>query len=72
VLAGAGIRADYLGAKENVIIALIPAGTGFPGEEVVLHDERLEGERPLELMPGAEAEPLLEEPIPGAESVAAD
>jgi DNA-directed RNA polymerase subunit beta' len=76
VLAGAAIegKVDYLrGLKENVIIGkLIPAGTGFPGEEVVLHDERLEGERPLELMPGAEAEPLLEEPIPGAESVAAD
>jgi hypothetical protein len=38
----------------------------------VLHDERLEGERPLELMQGAEAEPMLEEPVPGAESVAAD
>ena len=46
VLAGAAIEAkvDYLrGLKENVIIGkLIPAGTGFPGEEAVLHDERLE------------------------------
>jgi len=76
VLAGAAIegKVDYLrGLKENVIIGkLIPAGTGFPGEEVVLHDERLEGERPLQLMQGAEAEPMLEEPIPGAEAVAAD
>jgi hypothetical protein len=33
------------GLKENVIIGkLIPAGTGFPGEEAVLHDERLDGE----------------------------
>jgi DNA-directed RNA polymerase subunit beta' len=47
VLAGAAIegKVDYLrGLKENVIIGkLIPAGTGFPGEEVVLHDERLDG-----------------------------
>ncbi len=46
VLAGAAIegKVDYLrGLKENVIIGkLIPAGTGFPGEESVLHDERLE------------------------------
>ncbi len=46
VLAGAAIegKIDYLrGLKENVIIGkLIPAGTGFPGEEAVLHDERLE------------------------------
>ena len=46
VLAGAAIegKVDYLrGLKENVIIGkLIPAGTGFPGEEAVLHDERLE------------------------------
>ena len=50
VLAGAAIegKVDYLrGLKENVIIGkLIPAGTGFPGEDVVLHDERLDGERP--------------------------
>jgi DNA-directed RNA polymerase subunit beta' len=78
VLAGAAIegKVDYLrGLKENVIIGkLIPAGTGFPGEEVVLHDERLEGERPLELLPGAEAdsETMLEEPISGPETVAAD
>ena len=76
VLAGAAIegKVDYLrGLKENVIIGkLIPAGTGFPGEEVVLHDERLEGERPLQLMQGPEAETVLEEPIPGAEAVAAD
>jgi DNA-directed RNA polymerase subunit beta' len=46
VLAGAAIegKVDFLrGLKENVIIGkLIPAGTGFPGEESVLHDERLE------------------------------
>ncbi len=46
VLAGAAIegKVDFLrGLKENVIIGkLIPAGTGFPGEEAVLHDERLE------------------------------
>ena len=46
VLAGAAIegKVDFLrGLKENVIIGkLIPAGTGFPGEEVVLHDERLD------------------------------
>jgi DNA-directed RNA polymerase subunit beta' len=49
VLAGAAIegKVDYLrGLKENVIIGkLIPAGTGFPGEEAVLHDERLDAER---------------------------
>jgi DNA-directed RNA polymerase subunit beta' len=76
VLAGAAIegKVDYLrGLKENVIIGkLIPAGTGFPGEEVVLHDERLEGERVMELLPGAEADSMLEEPISGAETVAAD
>jgi DNA-directed RNA polymerase subunit beta' len=47
VLAGAAIegKMDYLrGLKENVIIGkLIPAGTGFPGEQAVLHDERLDG-----------------------------
>ena len=78
VLAGAAIegKVDYLrGLKENVIIGkLIPAGTGFPGEEVVLHDERLDGERPVG--PVAELEPLSEmvgeEPVPEAETVAAD
>jgi len=48
VLAGAAIegKIDYLrGLKENVIIGkLIPAGTGFPGKEVALHDERIDGE----------------------------
>jgi DNA-directed RNA polymerase subunit beta' len=52
VLAGAAIegKVDYLrGLKENVIIGkLIPAGTGFPGEEVVLHDDRLDGEAVVE------------------------
>ncbi|MCJ7569705.1 MAG: DNA-directed RNA polymerase subunit beta' [Anaerolineales bacterium] len=47
VLAGAAIegKVDYLrGLKENVIIGkLIPAGTGFPGTEVALHDERIDG-----------------------------
>ena len=62
VLAGAAIegKIDYLrGLKENVIIGkLIPAGTGFPGEEAVLHDERLEPvavpavETELEATPG--------------------
>ncbi len=65
VLAGAAIegKVDYLrGLKENVIIGkLIPAGTGFPGEEAVLHDERLDGER---------VEPT--ETIAEPESVAAD
>jgi DNA-directed RNA polymerase subunit beta' len=45
VLAGAAIegKVDYLrGLKENVIIGkLIPAGTAFPGEQAMLHDERL-------------------------------
>ncbi|HSR48235.1 MAG TPA: DNA-directed RNA polymerase subunit beta' [Anaerolineales bacterium] len=45
VLAGAAIegKMDYLrGLKENVIIGkLIPAGTAFPGEQVMLHDARL-------------------------------
>ncbi len=54
VLAGAAIegKVDYLrGLKENVIIGkLIPAGTGFPGEDVVLHDDRLDGEPDLEEM----------------------
>jgi DNA-directed RNA polymerase subunit beta' len=79
VLAGAAIegKIDYLrGLKENVIIGkLIPAGTGFPGEEVVLHDERLDGER--QIGPVGELEPVAElvgeEPIPeAAETVAAD
>ncbi|MEW6569334.1 MAG: DNA-directed RNA polymerase subunit beta' [Chloroflexota bacterium] len=47
VLAGAAIegKIDYLhGLKENVIIGkLIPAGTAFPGEQVALRDEQLEG-----------------------------
>ena len=65
VLAGAAIEAkvDYLrGLKENVIIGkLIPAGTGFPGEEAVLHDERLES-------PPEEAEATVEpsEPVVAA------
>ncbi len=65
VLAGAAIegKVDFLrGLKENVIIGkLIPAGTGFPGEEVVLHDERLDGERLTE-----------QEIVTEAEAVAAD
>ncbi len=62
VLAGAAIegKVDYLrGLKENVIIGkLIPAGTGFPGEEVVLHDDRLDGEpvtEEMEVLPEAVA-----------------
>jgi DNA-directed RNA polymerase subunit beta' len=62
VLAGAAIegKVDFLrGLKENVIIGkLIPAGTGFPGEESVLHDERLEPAA----APAPEPEP---EPTPG-------
>ncbi len=65
VLAGAAIegKVDYLrGLKENVIIGkLIPAGTGFPGKEVALRDERLETERAFS-----------GERAPEAESVAAD
>lgn len=72
VLAQAAIegKVDYLrGLKENVIIGkLIPAGTGFPGEEVVLHDERLEGELKIEEEPEAE---VVEE-IQEAQTVAAD
>ena len=75
VLAGAAIegKVDYLrGLKENVIIGkLIPAGTGFPGEEVALHDERLDGEmvrEPEEASAEAEEEQREEE----AQSVAAD
>jgi DNA-directed RNA polymerase subunit beta' len=70
VLAGAAIegKVDYLrGLKENVIIGkLIPAGTGFPGSNVALHDERLDGE--LEI----EAEEEVEEVLPQPEAVAAD
>jgi DNA-directed RNA polymerase subunit beta' len=70
VLAGAAIegKVDYLrGLKENVIIGkLIPAGTGFPGSNVALHDERLDGE--LEI----EAEEEIEEVLPQPEAVAAD
>ena len=70
VLAGAAIegKVDYLrGLKENVIIGkLIPAGTGFPGTEVALHDERLDGE--MEVAPEAE----IEEEIAEVEVVAAD
>jgi DNA-directed RNA polymerase subunit beta' len=62
VLAGAAIegKVDFLrGLKENVIIGkLIPAGTGFPGEESVLHDERLEPA----IAPAPESEP---QPTPG-------
>jgi len=63
VLAGAAIegKMDYLrGLKENVIIGkLIPAGTGFPGAEAALHDERLaeeDGQEPEAEMENAEAE----------------
>ncbi len=70
VLANAAIegKIDYLrGLKENVIIGkLIPAGTGFPGSEVALHDERLDGE--LEIEEELEAEV----PVAEMESVAAD
>jgi DNA-directed RNA polymerase subunit beta' len=54
-----GSRDHLRGLKENVIIGkLIPAGTGFPGEESVLHDERLE--------PAAASAPEPEpEPTPG-------
>ncbi len=75
VLARAAIegKIDYLrGLKENVIIGkLIPAGTGFPGEEVVLHDERLDGELELDEIEPSEEESA-EEPMPEAEMVAAD
>ena len=74
VLAGAAIegKVDYLrGLKENVIIGkLIPAGTGFPGEEIVLHDERLDGE--LEPEEELVPEPEEEVAVPQAEMVAAD
>ncbi len=76
VLARAAIegKIDHLrGLKENVIIGkLIPAGTGFPGEAFVLHDERLDGERePAPEIMEPEAEIAVEE-VPEAESVAAD
>jgi DNA-directed RNA polymerase subunit beta' len=77
VLAGAAIegKVDYLrGLKENVIIGkLIPAGTGFPGEEIVLHDERLDGELEQEevVEPEPEGETDIVE-VPEAEMVAAD
>jgi len=70
VLAGAAIegKVDYLrGLKENVIIGkLIPAGTGFPGKERALHDERIDGklEAPTELP--------LEDEVVEAEAVVAD
>ena len=70
VLAGAAIegKVDYLrGLKENVIIGkLIPAGTGFPGTEVALHDERIDGvfEASSELQP--------EDEVVEAEVAAAD
>jgi DNA-directed RNA polymerase subunit beta' len=71
VLANAAIegKIDYLrGLKENVIIGkLIPAGTGFPGSEVALHDERLDGELEIE-----EEEVEVEAAVPEMESVAAD
>jgi DNA-directed RNA polymerase subunit beta' len=66
VLAGAAIegKMDYLrGLKENVIIGkLIPAGTGFPGARVALHDERLDGEIDIEPMSEPEDEVQLPEP----------
>ncbi len=74
VLAGAAIEGnvDYLrGLKENVIIgALIPAGTGFPGAVVALHDERLERMVEAGLEPESESE--VPAPVEDAESVAAD
>jgi DNA-directed RNA polymerase subunit beta' len=61
VLAGAAIegKVDFLrGLKENVIIGkLIPAGTGFPGEDVALRDNRLDWESAQE-EPATEAEPV--------------
>ncbi len=64
VLAQAAIegKMDYLrGLKENVIIGkLIPAGTGFPGKEAALHDERLDEEE------------IFTEPTAEPEAVAAD
>ena len=68
VLAGAAIegKVDYLrGLKENVIIGkLIPAGTGFPGARVALHDERLDGV--------LEHEEELKPEVPEPEAVAVD
>jgi DNA-directed RNA polymerase subunit beta' len=59
VLAQAAIegKMDYLrGLKENVIIGkLIPAGTGFPGTDAALHDERLD-EDEVFVEPAAEPE----------------
>ncbi|TFH37381.1 MAG: DNA-directed RNA polymerase subunit beta' [Anaerolineales bacterium] len=70
VLANAAVigKVDYLrGLKENVIIGkLIPAGTGFPGTEVALHDERLDGV--LAVKEQLESEAVVTE----MESVAAD
>ena len=70
VLAGAAIegKMDYLrGLKENVIIGkLIPAGTGFPGADMALHDERLAEE---EAADEAELETADEEDV---EKVVAD
>jgi DNA-directed RNA polymerase subunit beta' len=64
VLAQAAIegKMDFLrGLKENVIIGkLIPAGTGFPGKDAALHDERLDGEE------------ILSESVAEQEAVAAD
>jgi DNA-directed RNA polymerase subunit beta' len=64
VLAQAAIegKMDYLrGLKENVIIGkLIPAGTGFPGKDAALHDQRLDGEE------------VFTEPVAEPEAVAAD
>jgi DNA-directed RNA polymerase subunit beta' len=73
VLAQAAIegKMDYLrGLKENVIIGkLIPAGTGFPGSDVALHDERIDGEMELE---EEEELPEVEMALPEPETVAAD
>ena len=58
-------KVDFLrGLKENVIIGkLIPAGTGFPGEQVVLHDERLDEEpEPAQAEPAPEEAALLPTP----------
>ncbi len=64
VLAQAAIegKMDFLrGLKENVIIGkLIPAGTGFPGKDAALHDERLDGEE------------IFADPVSEQEAVAAD